>query len=87
MRENLDLTHYNISLFFFVQNNELKEKLRLESDANIKLKKVESDLVKAQAIAEHSIKELNEKNRLLANAKVCNIGFLTIVSYHNSYYV
>jgi len=57
----------------------------LESDGNIKLKKVESDLVKAQAIAEHSIKELNEKNRLLANAKVCYVCYLyTPFSSHKS---
>ncbi|XP_066926217.1 rho-associated protein kinase 2-like isoform X1 [Clytia hemisphaerica] len=51
------------------ENNEVKDKLRAETDANIRLKKAESDLMKAQAIAEHSIKELSEKNRLLANAK------------------
>lgn len=51
------------------ENNELKEKLRIETETTVKLKKVENDLMKAQTIAEHSIRELNEKNRLLANAK------------------
>lgn len=51
------------------ENHELKEKLQTATETTMKLKKAENDLKKAQTVAEHSIKELNEKNKLLANSK------------------
>lgn len=44
--------------------------MQTATETTMKLKKAENDLKKAQTVAEHSIKELNEKNKLLANSKV-----------------
>ncbi|XP_012554647.2 rho-associated protein kinase 2 isoform X1 [Hydra vulgaris] len=51
------------------ENNDLKEKLRIETEGNLKLKKIESDYRKTQAVADHAFKDLLEKNRLLGIAK------------------
>ncbi|XP_047142948.2 rho-associated protein kinase 2 isoform X1 [Hydra vulgaris] len=51
------------------ENNDLKEKLRLETEGNIKWKKIENDYRKAQAVADHAFKELFEKNKQLGIAK------------------
>ena len=66
----LSRSNLHFSSCYNPQNAELKDKLRAEIDANLKFKKSESDLKKAQAVAEHSIKELNDKYRILVETKV-----------------
>merc|ERR1712183_1256858 len=51
------------------ENFDMKEKLRIELDMNVKAKKTEADLRKAQAVGESTINELSEKNKLLASTK------------------
>ena len=58
----------------------------METDANIKLKKIENDLRKAQTVAEHSIKELNDKNRMLANSKVRPLLDVIPVVFRRSFF-
>ena len=56
--------------------------MRIEYDTNIKAKKIEADLRKGQTVAESSITELSEKNKILTNTKVCHLLGFFILSAH-----
>lgn len=65
-----------MTVFLFLhlfQNNDNKDKLRKESESNMKFKKSEAELRKSQALLEQSQTEIKEKYKLMTEQKVCVI--------------